>query len=257
MAMKLEQSYEPGFRYCSQCDTDFFYYPMDKKHRGHKTDVTNVIDESTELVYSDCSTCNTRFIDTEHHGHTTYALSVEQSTEPGFRYCSTCDTDFYHPISKEHQDHKTYETRQGLILNLKLQVLKATQDIEDMLEKLTVQEHTAHNSITRPLQTLKQETKTLIKQHQTKPQFYRIASWNLHNLTENTKRSLLLYEQRVQSVCKTILYYQFDIVALQEVCTETTAKLLVQMLNNNSDLKWKDLRIESKWEVPTILYEKH
>ena len=255
MAMKLEHSHERGFRYCSKCDTDFSYCPINKEHLGHKV---HVIDELELLEHCYCFRCKTSFFDainTKHHGHKTYALVVEQSTEPGYRYCSTCDTDFYHPINKEHQDHKTYKTRQGLFLNLKLQVLRATQEIEDMLEKLTIQEHTAH-SITTPLQTLKQRAETLIEQHQTVPQFYRIASWNLKKLSDNTKRSLL-YEQRLQSICKTILYYQFDIVALQEVCTETTAKLLVESLNENSDLIWKYLHIVSIREVPTILYNNY
>ena len=261
MAMKLEQSHEPGFRYCSQCDTDFFSYPINKEHRGHKTyDIMALgVDQSTKPGFRYCLTCKTDFfhypINEDHQGHTTYALGVEQSTEPGHRYCSTCDKNFCHPIIDEHQDHKTYETRQCLFLDMKYQVLQATQEIEDTLKKLTVQEHTAHNSI--PLQTIKLETETSIEQHRTVPQFHRIASWNLKKLSDNTKTSLLLYVQRVQSICKTILYYQFDIVALQEVCTETTAKLLVRMLNENSDLNWDKKLIQTNREFPTILYNEY
>ena len=209
--------------YCSTCDKIFFYLPTNQVHRRHKT-------------------------------YENMELRVEQSTEPGFRYCSTCETDFYHPINKEHQDHDTYKTRQGLFFNLKYQVLQATQEIEVFFEKLTVEEDTAH-SIKTPLQKLKQETEKLIEQHQTISQYYRIASWNLHNLSDT--KSPPLYIQRLQSVCKTILYYQFDIVALQEVCTETTVNTLVQMLNENSDLEWDGLRNKTKKEYLTVLYNKY
>ena len=263
MAMKLEQSDEPGNRYCSQCKKVFFSYPINKEHCGHKTyDIMALgVEQSTKPGFRYCLTCKTDFfhypVNEDHQGHKTYALGVEQSTEPGYRYCSTCDNNFRHPINDEHQDHKTYETRQCLFLDLKYQLLQATQEIEDILKKLTVQEHTAHNSITRPLQTLKQETETSIEQHETVPQFHRIASWNLKKLSDNTKTSLILYEQRLHSICKTILYYQFDIVALQEVCTETTAKFLVRMLNENSDLNWDKKLIQTNREFPTILYNEY
>ena len=220
MAMKLEQSQEPGYRYCSDCDEKFFSYP--KEHIGHKTyDIMALgVEQSIKPGFRYCLTCKTDFIhypiNEGHQGHTTYALGVEQSTEPGYRYCSTCDKNFCHPSIGEHQDHKTYETRQPLFLDLQLKLMQATQEIEGMLEKLTVEEDT-RKKITRSLQTLKRESKTLIEQHQTGPKFHRIASWNLHNLSDNTEGSLLLYEQRLQSVCKTILYYQFDIVALHQI----------------------------------------
>ena len=257
MAMKLEQSHEPCFRYCSECDKDFIYQEHHfRSSPSHKTEYITTVEgvDSTEHTVC-CFTCNTCFlvtINTFHRRHKTYemmALRVEQSTKPGFRYCSKCYTNFYHP-DKDHEGHKTYETFQERFLYHKLLVMKATEDI---LKKPTVQEHTG-KSIETPLQTLKQRAETLIKKYYAGPQFYRIASWNVENLSDNTTRSLLLYEQRVQSVCKTILYYQFDIVALQEVCTETTAKLLVRMLNENSDLIWNVMLNKTHREVSTILH---
>ena len=65
----------------------------------------------------------------------------------------------------------------------------------------------------------------------------RIATWNLKKFsTKNDK-----YEDKLSAVWKTILYYDFDVIAVQEVSNEEAIKKLVQDLNSSSTNTWQYL----------------
>ena len=64
-----------------------------------------------------------------------------------------------------------------------------------------------------------------------------IATWNLKKFsTKNDK-----YEDKLSAVWKTILYYDFDVIAVQEVSNEEAIKELVQKLNSSSTNTWQYL----------------
>ena len=63
----------------------------------------------------------------------------------------------------------------------------------------------------------------------------RIATWNLKKFSKKNDK----YEDKLSAIWKTILYYDLDVIAVQEVSNEDAIKELVQKLNFSSTNTWK------------------
>ena len=174
-----------------------------------------------------------------------------------YKHCCHCGK-----VGCRRQDHpKKYPTRQASLLELKEEILQDAENLAEDIEKLLntlsllgedtdgVKKHLGDPD------KLKKAAKKLKNDHKDIPQYHRIASWNLHNLTNKTKHGTRYYEHRIESMCYTILYYQFHIIALQEMRQPQVAKDLCTSLNRRSCLRWQtEVPAKTMHEVPAFLY---
>ena len=174
---------------------------------------------------------------------------------------------------RRHDHPQKYPTRQASLLELKEEILQDAeeilQDAENLAEDIKNLEKLLNtlsllgedtDGVKRHLgdpDKLKKAAKKLKNDHKDIPQYYRIASWNLHNLSNKTKYGTKYYN-RIESMSYTILYYQFDIIALQEVRQTKVVEDLCDSLNRRSCLKWHtEFSATTMWERPAFLYNKH
>ncbi len=168
----------------------------------------------------------------------------------GYYYCSTCNREYLHPWDKDkHEGHKTYETGQAKRFALKLHLMSEATRLLQIAKKLRIEENLPLKTVETDLKYVENSALKLVEEHQSKPKYLRIGSWNLENLSIN-------HDDRIKSVCKTILYHQFNIIALQEVCTEGVLVRLRQLLNERSHKLWDCTALNvSKTEFLSIFYD--
>ncbi len=168
----------------------------------------------------------------------------------GYYYCSTCNREYLHPWDNSyHKDHKTYETGQAEHLALKLHILSETTKLLEMTRILLKQERLHIKTVEKSFKEITLAASKSIELHKSKPEYTRIGSWNLENLS-NT------HDDRIKSICKTILYHQFNIIALQEVCAVRVLDTIKKILNERSQEGWDYLNAERTGkEVPAIFFK--
>ena len=86
------------------------------------------------------------------------------------------------------------------------------------------------------------------------PTDLRIASWNIKRLSDNSGPML---EKRLRCICRTILYHQVDVIALQEVCDcEELELMLIHTLRHYSRLEWTAVKEKVDREHLLIVFNK-
>ena len=206
--------------------------------RGKKLEIALRVMEGTVFDFTHCSS----------------RLDLERCSHEGFLYCSDCEEEFSYPdVEKRHPGHHYYETLQASLRNKKSNLLKLVQELRryepgkdtDTEEKL--------------LKRWEGEISIYIGRHSPVPVNYlRIASWNISKLSQDTCKSQEFLIKRLKCVCNTILYYQVDIIALQEVGVEfeQLEVMMIHTLKYYSQLAWVTAKVRSKGEHLFIVYNK-
>ncbi len=169
----------------------------------------------------------------------------------GYYYCCTCKREYLHPWDKDkHEEHKTYETGQAKRFSKKLHLMSEATRLLQIAKTLRIEENSLVKTVESHLKDVEKKALKLVEEHQSKPKYLRIGSWNLENLS--TK-----HDDRIKSVCKSILYHQVNIIALQEACTEDVLARLQKLLTERSHKQWDcTAHNVSKTEFLAIFYDK-
>ena len=168
----------------------------------------------------------------------------------GYYYCCTCKREYLHPWDKDkHEEHKTYETGQAKRFSKKLHLMSEATRLLQIAKTLRIEENSLVKTVESHLKDVEKKALKLVEEHQSKPKYLRIGSWNLENLSTR-------HDDRIKSICKTILYHQFNIIALQEACTEGVLARLQELLNARSHKRWdRTTHRVSKTEFLAIFYD--
>ena len=174
-----------------------------------------------------------------------FRLDFKRCPHAGFHYCSDCEEEFSYPAKEiKHAGHHYYETLQASLHYKKCTMLKEAKATAKELYRYEPEKEVA--ILKTSLAKCDDDVKKYIKHHSSHPQYFRIASWNLCKLSGKDKCNEL-FKKRLECICKTILYYQVDVIALQELFNcENIKKIMIHTLRYYSHLEWE--MVEEKHE---------
>ena len=167
-------------------------------------------------------------------------------SEVGYLFCADCN-EFYPGDETKHSGHHYYETLQASLRKGKDDLLK---EAELRIQELN--KYKPKNDTDLEFQKIQEDLGKYLDYQYSNQQIFRIASWNLKHLGDESKN----FKKRLQCVCKTILYYEIDVIALQEVgvdCTELET-LMLNTLRYYSRLKWTIVKERVKGEHLFIVF---
>ena len=167
-----------------------------------------------------------------------YRLDLKKCSHEGFLHCSECNKEFSYPTEEKlHPGHHYYETLIASLHYKKAKILEETRDVVKELSRYKLE-----GCIPDSKEFLEKCESKLRKCNigcSPKQNCVRIASWNIHRLSDQSENQDL-FIKRLRCICRTILYYEVDVIALQEVCScEILEQMMIQTLNSYSCLKWE------------------
>ena len=172
-----------------------------------------------------------------------YRLDLKRCSHVGFLYCSDCEEEFSYPAEEKlHPGHHYYETQQASIHKKVKEVAKEMSQCRlDPAMAYCLEKYESTLNVCKVF-------------HSFTPKHFRIASWNVHRLSDQSKNQDL-FMKRLRCICRTILYYKIDVIALQEVCScETLEQMMIHTLRYYSRLEWTSIKKQVEREHFFIVY---
>ena len=181
----------------------------------------------------------------------------KRCSHEGIHYCSDCEEEFFYPAEEtEHAGHQYYETLQASLHYKKYRMLKEAKAVEKKLRQFDPEKK--GDIFDQSLIDWDDDVVKYIKCHSSCLRYFRIASWNLWKLSGQDENNEL-FKKRLECICKTILYYQVDVIALQELFNcENIKIMMIHTLSYYSRFEWEIEEVRhKKGEHLFILFHKN